>query len=562
MISMARNKIQPSRVCIERQQRRRSTGKFQLTLNSQLLTLNFPMTRYRCTACEINFSVDDDAPRCPQCLRRHGLVEAGDGATASRPRGSRKRLVVAGLLLLSLVGLVVAGALLLVRSQTDLPRPGQLALLDADDLRKTLRQRGVPEELAQTNPFDAGSAAIKLTAQDRALPPKERAVALARRVAAKLEGVQPELDGGHASGAGLLTPRRLLAALAGGKRPRVTSFELASLMVALLRQAGLQAVLALAHRVDAPMVSPDPTGAAGRYVAVVYRKLGQQRLAVLDPLRALPLPAWAGKGQDATMAGAGVADLELLDDASAAAHLLALGALRLGPGAAQQAYRQTQTALKAAAPSAGLRVARAVVLARSGGLQDGVAEARKAVALRDDAPRRSALAQLLMSHGEPAGAVTLLRAALKADARYWPAMLLLSLVQRDATKADELYQAALKLAPGAPRVLTIKAARAKARGQNKEAIAALRQVLARRPSEAVQVMLYQALRDDSQTQPARKLRQQLIRKARDPKQMTRLLKSLDAADKAMREPEPRPDTAAPPDPGVPQLRLPDVSLTK
>ena len=518
------------------------------------------MTKYLCTSCETTFEHHADKLRCPQCLRQHGLVEEGTRAPDKKPAPKRKMLIL-GLLVLSVLGLAAGGGLLYHRSHTDLPAPGQLCVLDAEMLKKTLLQRGVPPDRL-VDPFAAGEAVKALASSAQEPDAQKRARLLARKVAARIKGFSADLRG---QGPGKVrSPDQLLATANAGKGVSVLSFELAALMVSVLRAAGLEAVLAQVHQVDAPMTTADPGGAAGRYVAVVYRggELGRQALLALDPLRALALPSWAGKGNDAEMSCSASAAMEPLDDGSAAARLLSLRALRAGREASQEAYALSSLAIKASAPSATLHVARALVLATSGGKRDALAEARKALSLRKDPPRYTTLAMLSLAAGKPEGALLNLREALKLDAKFWPAHQLLAMVLAKPEEADKHMAAALAVAPREPSVLLTRAARLLAAGKLQQAIKILRGVVAVRPDREAQLMLYQALVLTGQRAEAARVKAQLLAAARDDERgaLKKLLGAMSPPPAAA--PQSADPGGPPAAPRIPRLELPDVTLGK
>ncbi len=524
------------------------------------------MTKYLCTSCETSFEHDAGKLRCPQCLRQHGLVEEGTtGASQKKKKpGRKRRVLVLGLLGLSVVGLAAGGGLLYYRSHTDLPDPGQLAVLDAVMLRKTLIKRGVPPERV-ADPFAADEAVRALAASVKERDPKKRAAALARQIAKKMVGLRADLRGeGHGK---VLTPGQLLAAVKANKRPRVLSFELAALVASVLRAAGLWAVLAQVHQVQAPMPTADPGGGAGRYVVVVFRpgQLGRQALLALDPLRALTLPAWAGEGKDPAMEAPTSATMELLDDASAAARLLSLRALRKRRDEPREAYVLSGLAIKASSPSPTLHVARALVLAAAGGPSDALAEARKALSLRKDPPRYTTLAMLSLAQGKPEGALLNLTEALKQDDKYWPAHQLMAMVVAKPEDADRHMAAALAVAPREPSVMLTKAARLMAARKVEQAIEILRQVLAVWPNQEARLMLYQALVVTGKKEEAGKVKAALLAAAKGKERaaLERLLNSMTPGP-APGPTSPGSDPAGQPPsaPRIPELKLPDVTLGK
>jgi tetratricopeptide (TPR) repeat protein len=480
------------------------------------------MSRYHCPHCDQPFEHDVGPLRCPRCLRQHGLEAPRPSLTRSnRPRRALL-LGVSGLL-----GLLVVSGLLLYRRP--LPRPGELALLDASELQRTLRGRGVPPA-ALVDPF-AGSLALRQLARaEKKDDPAALAAALARRLAGKLGRIQPDLEGAAETPA--LAASELYAQLLEGKVRTVTSFELSALMVALLREADLQAVLGLASRLRAPM--PTPLPGVGRYVVMVYKKdrLGRELEKTFDPLAALPLPSWAGKGNDAEMTSAAEGPVPL-DDGSAAAHLLALRAYALRKKAPARAYELSLLALHAASPCAQLLLLRAEILASAGGTEDAVAEARKALALSDDAATRTSLAHRLAEVGRLEEAVAKLEGAVSLDGAYWPAHATLAswLLPTQPEKALKHLEQGLKIAPDAPALLMLQAMIALQENNLERAISLLRKVTDRQPSLPGLLLLYQSLALAGDTQETPMVRRRLLALASDRKKMEQTLDSLDQLPK-------------------------------
>ena len=524
------------------------------------------MADYQCTHCDDTFEHQGHAPpRCPRCLRRNGLLPvggelspAGDEAPGE---GSRRRLLRIALALCAL-GLAAGAALYMHLRATDVPMPGQLAQLDQETLHLTLAARGLPADIEAPHPLAGGEAVAALASEaGQGEDAAKRAQAVAQLLAGKLNRAAPLLNTSPSWPA--RTPDALLKALVAREPTKVTSLELASLLVALLRAADLSAVLAERFTTTAPMSAPDPSGYLGRYVAVVFPrgKLGAEPIARLDPLRSLKLPGWAVEQGEPGMSVSGD-QVILLGDASAAAHLLSQRALAAAPKKPEQAYKLSLAAQSVSAPSATLILARAQVLAASGGLKDALGAARKALATRQDAPRQAGLARLLLMNGDPDGAVAELRLAIKKSPRFWPARLLLASVlgRVDPDKAEEHLRAGLEVAPEEPGLLLLDGAWHLSRKMPSQAAERLQKVAAALPGNLdVKLMLYHALVSSSQPDEAAALRKELLSKADKPEEMKQRLEMADKAAAAATAEDDPGDGENMPGPG---FKLPDVSLGK
>ena len=522
------------------------------------------MSEYQCTHCEDTFvHQGHDSPRCPRCLRRNGLLPVGGDLPAASDEpsgaGSRRRLLWI-VLALSALGLAAGAALLVHKRANDLPMPGQLAPLDQETLQITLAARGLPDEINAPHPLIGGEAVAALAreaGQDK--DEAKRAQAVAALLAAKLSRATPLLNAAPSWSA--RTPDLLLKALAAKEPAKVTSLELASLLVALLRAADLSAVLAERFETTASMRAPDPSGYLGRYVAVVYPggKLGAEPSARLDPMRALKLPGWAVEQGKPGLSISGD-QVVPLGDASAAAHLLSQRALAAAPKNPKLAYKLSLAALAVAAPSATLLLARAQVLAATGGLKDAVGVARKALASRQDAPRQVGLARLLLMSSDPDGAVAELRLVIKKSPRFWPARLLLASVlsRLDPDKAEEHLRAGLEVAPDEPGLLLLDGAWHLSRNMPSQAAERLQKVAAALPGNLdVKLMLYHALVSSSQPEEASALRKELMSKAENAEEMKQ---RLEMADRAAAAGEAESEPGAGENMPGSGFKLPDVSL--
>jgi tetratricopeptide (TPR) repeat protein len=489
------------------------------------------MPRYHCTHCEHRFEHQGRRPRCPNCMRQNGLEEL----SVRRPRSAGatpfKRLGLLVGLLLCLVALAfVIGRWLSERQKG--PEPGAVAQLVPKVREGAMVARGIPEAEV-VDPFGPGSAIAQVAPAPPAGEWTERARSVAQRLGQRLASIEVDLMG-DAIDTPVRTAAELAHAVETKRAQNALSYELAALLLAALRQHGMIALLCEAFEQTAPVRAADPSGALGRYAVAVYptdEALSEPPQLVFDPARAARLPPWAGGGGDRTMKSL-LREPRPLDDVSAAARLYALRALREIEHHArrpERAYELIQWALDASAPAAAVHAARALVLARAGGIEDAVAEAKRAARLRSDAARRTVLASLLLAKRESDDAELELRQALEQDKTFWPAhrsLAALRWMSGDRSGGDVHLERALALAPDEPTVLALVANKHLTAGETDEGLALLRDLAKRRPREQTLLQLYIALVQAGETDEAERVHEQLLKVARDEDQMRELLEQM------------------------------------
>ncbi|MCA9670696.1 MAG: hypothetical protein KC503_34100 [Myxococcales bacterium] len=497
------------------------------------------MSKHLCNNCGHVFTHKKGKLRCPSCLRQNSL-EPYDEAKRNKSRssardGSSKRLGLFIGVALLLVGGVVGGLALFHKAKPVPPKKGELRVLSDALLVQTLVARKVTASYA-VSPFAKSDALSKLVSVKKSDGVKAKVAAVRDAVAKQVGDLR--VDPNALSSGEVRTAGELAAALADKHKPeRVTSFELAVLTAAALRQAQLLALVAEIYKVKAKTHSADTTGAVGRYVVAVYatdKDLGKKPVEVLDPARAAKMPQWAGGGGDGKMTSIHDGKLEPLDDASVGARLLALRGLALSKKAPKrnsaEAYEMTRLALLGSADAATLHGVRAVVLASAGGVDDAVGEGKKAIALRDDAPRRHLMAQLLLAKRQLGEAQAQLQEAIKKDEGYWPGHGTLATIGWLSGQEDEGNKhlaAARAIAPDEPQVLALAATRMLQDGKNDEGVALLRKAAKIDGSAAVQIKLYLALRQVGKNDEAKALRQRLDKIAESDEQIKEALAAVD-----------------------------------
>ncbi|MGB8330713.1 MAG: tetratricopeptide repeat protein, partial [Polyangiales bacterium] len=167
---------------------------------------------------------------------------------------------------------------------------------------------------------------------------------------------------------------------------RLYPLEMAAAMTALLRQRGVNAMVAEAWEFEGARAPADPSGMLGYFVTAVYDPAGAEAPSgYFDP--------WGGRGEVQLSA------VRVLRDTEVLAAALGTEALRIFSrgGDAAKALPMVETALLLDPMSPSLRNVNATILVESGGLAEAVAEFEAAVELRNDGPRQLNLVQLLLA---------------------------------------------------------------------------------------------------------------------------------------------------------------------
>lgn len=358
--------------------------------------------QYHCVQCDQVFTLDgsDEKPRCPKCLRQHGLraVEA----QASKPAGSRSRSVVIGLAALLLAA---GGGYALYRTQSGHPR-GQVPLspISAEDLREDAKVITGQDPGALANLLHADAAVEKFA--EAAAQGQDGAAAKAKAIVSALQQRRdkqafipwPRVEARESAP---LTAAETLQAIAeDGARKQLYPLELSALAVAALRSVGVPALIAEVYRYAGETVPLDPSGRLG-YYAVALPKQGDAPLQVVDPYggrNAAPAPN----------------DFKVLTDAHAlgAAYALRAQAQADNAGDLKAGLADSELAVKLFPSSASVRSVRAALLMATGGVEAGTRELDAAAQLRRDAPRRNNLATLGLITGNADSAAKEVAAAL------------------------------------------------------------------------------------------------------------------------------------------------------
>ena len=458
--------------------------------------------QYTCANCEHVFESNDKKPRCPQCLRRHGLISddapaaagkggagkggaatggAAGGAAAPSSAGlfwaERGRLVVLGVLFV----VVTAGVILFLvsrRKKVDNgPRNVGMGPVSAAKLKAVARRRGSRLEVVHFAP-DAAILAYGKTLRniqdggvvaEKLLAPIRRAIGIGPAPKGFLKVRAP----GRVKRGPVLTAAQLFGALQKKEPLTVTSYELASLYLAEARAAGLHAVMAEIYGHKDLKGPADPAGFVGAFGVAIYRDntFKDRPLVVVDPAR--------GK-LNATR------EFEVLTDLRAAAEGLGHQALNLleTDNNAREAVQTMDAALRLAPQSATLLAARGMLLLKSGGIEPALDAFRAARSLREDAPRYLCVAVGLLGKRDTARALNNIDLALGRDPNYALGYAMKAMILLTQARADEAagqLDKAQELDPTLPEVLQTRAMLLLSADKKDQALALLRQVIAAEP---------------------------------------------------------------------------------
>lgn len=485
------------------------------------------MSQYRCLNCQITFEDSSRKPRCPQCLRQYGLEDVGSPSLLKHNKQRIRRRFGPSFLALSLVVFVAAGASLIFRRYTDLPQPGQLAILSGDVLKNTLVKRGIPWNEA-FNPFVSSAAMLDFVKEMQGNNPAEQANKLLQKLARLMSKIRPDVSVDEPTI--VRTPEELWSVIQKKTILSSNSLEMALLVATLMRILDISAIVAQCHHLQTNMSSADLPSGIGRYLVVIYKKeaLGKEPLLILDPFRSLNLPRWCGEGNDSTMRSL-TEHFVPLDDATVAAHVMALRAFQQRNHSPDKAYALSQLALKAGASSPNLYLLQASILASVGGTADAIAAGRKALSMDAESAVHTALAELMLLSGNINEAKTHLEKALQDDGQYWPAHQALAtlLFATDVEQSKKHLQAALDIAPDEPSNLMLQAAQELRDSRPQHAIPLLKKSLAQRSALEGELLLYQAFLHTGDELAAKQQRQKLLAKAKDRNKIEQLLDTMD-----------------------------------
>lgn len=432
--------------------------------------------RYLCVYCDAPFEAEgDDKPRCPKCMRVHGVRAVEAGAATERSRRPRAWVFALG-------GALVVGALGWVAFDRwgrpaagaavgTVAGPGAAALAE---LRKGGDAAGGRlASLLESSDAIEGFAERAAEGQSGALE-KARAVVKALRARASAEAfvrwplVDPRRDA-------TLVASDVLDALAKDHaRRRLYPIEVVALAVSALRSVGVPAQVAEVFHFDGERSPPDPSARFG-YFAVALPGAAGHAPTLLDP--------YGGRAGLQPKAD----DYTLLDDAEAVGAALGIEASSLVARNEDPASAlvQADAAVKLAPRSPSVRVARGTVLLANAGLEEGTRELEAAAQLRGDGPRHHALAVLSLARGDRERALKEISLALEPYPDYAAAQITIALLHLSRGERDDARAALEKAERLEPELSGVALAWAQfhaSRGNVEEAVAHARRAVERDPA--------------------------------------------------------------------------------
>jgi Tfp pilus assembly protein PilF len=364
------------------------------------------MSRYLCVHCDHRFDSDDAKPRCPKCMRVHGIERLDAPKKAPAKEAPRWVLPVA---IVAVLGLAAGGWAWWSRRTPDaVEGDAPLRPLAASELAGYVRKARA----------DARDHLGLLTSDDALESFAEAAVRGKDGPVAKAQGVVAALRARAAKKAfapwSLTEPRDTPPRIAAkafelmardDARAKLYPLEVAAIAVAALRAEGVDAMLAEAFSFPGDKAPPDPSGHLGYFVVAVYPGApGEGTPTLLDP--------WLGRST-----APAENEYRVLTDVEAVGAAVNTRAIHrlVREGDAQRAFSDSTNALRLAPRSAAVHGARGAILIASGGVEEGVREFEAAVEVRPDAPRRNNLAGIFLVKGDAERALREVSAALQAS---------------------------------------------------------------------------------------------------------------------------------------------------
>ena len=384
--------------------------------------------RYLCVHCDEKFELaGEQEPRCPKCMRVHGLRALAATENGSGPSPRRTWIAVVGALAIVAAG---GGGFVLWQRQQAEPEPAELARtpLAQSALERALERRGVKAEpLARLLEPDAAIEAFAERAGGNATGAdgKARAVveALQARAAAKAFVTWPLSD--PRSEPPLTAAQALSAIAKDGARKQLYPLEVAALAVAALRTLDVGAMVAEVHDVSGERTPVDPAGRFGYFAVALVPEQAGAAPRLFD--------AYGGREKLTATGHAVLSDIE----AVGAALSLRAGARLARNEDPAQALRDADAAVKLLPGSPAVRTQRGTVLLASAASEPGAAELEAAAQIARDPARRNNLAMLHLAKGDTERAAREVSQALAQHPDFALAYVTLAAVQLSSGEREQ-----------------------------------------------------------------------------------------------------------------------------
>lgn len=433
--------------------------------------------RHLCVHCDLTFDTPaGDDPRCPKCMRKHGLRavdQPGPSSSPSRaPQANRKR----GLLLVVALGVVAAGAGLYAwrAQQTEQAIEGGGELSEGDVAGALAARKLDAGALAKLLEADDAVRAFARKAASTAASPtdKAEAVTLALRARGSALAFVPWSRTDAREGPPLTAAETLRALEKDGARRKLYPLELSALGVAALRALDVDARPCEVFGASTLRAPLDPSGRLGYFALAVMGPAGESP-KLFDPYGGL---AEAELGEHALLT-----DLQAI---GAALALQALGRLEANEDPAL-ALRDAEAAVTLLPSSPSVRAARGTALLLSAAAEPGMREIEAAAQMRPDAPRKNNLAMIALAMGDAPRAMRELSQALEKSPDFALAHLTLAAAQlgtgeREQARAE--LDKAEALDPDLPALPLTRAELYASGGELERALAEARRAVTLKPS--------------------------------------------------------------------------------
>jgi len=435
------------------------------------------MSRYLCVHCDNRFDSDDAKPRCPKCMRVHGIEKLGVQKKEAVKEQPKWVLPVA---IVAVLALAAGGWAWWARRTPDaVEGDAPLRPLEPSELAGYVRKaHGEARDFLALLESDEALEDFASTAVrgKSGNVDKARGVVAAIRARATKKGFVPWSLTEPRDTPPRTARKALELMMRDDARSKMYPLEVTAIAVAALRSEGVDAMVAEAFSFPGDASPPDPSGHLGYFVVAVYSgDVGQGTPTLLDPYLGRSVAPEEGQFQ-------------VLTDVEAVGMAVNLRAVHLlvREGEAQRAFGDSTTALRLAPRSAAVHGARGAILIASGGIDEGVREFESAAEVRSDAPRRNNLAGIFLVKGDLERAEREVSAALQAAPDFAGAhgtLAAINLQRGETAEALRELETAKRLDPDLHTLPMLFANYYLAEGDIDEAIRFAEQGVQRRPDD-------------------------------------------------------------------------------